>query len=137
VRRAGSSEVSHQDPQSDAGQIVAQLSARLSVTPNYDFEALAEFLAMEDNRNIRLLSRKQIAGGWARVRSYTQELGITNSVEEMDAFAALDNSYGIDVNGFRNRQNEGHVRPVVGLTDTTAANLRPLEGIKGAITILG
>jgi hypothetical protein len=119
-----------------SGEVDAILSERLSTIPNYHFEALAEFLEAEANKKNRLLSAEQIAGSWSRVRSYSQELGMSSSAEDSDGSALMGFQIGVD-NSFAATHMGAPVRPTIGLNDSAAANLKQLEGIKGAMPVLG
>jgi Ca2+-binding RTX toxin-like protein len=137
VRRAAGSlaESDHsQEPSSD--DIVALLSDRLNRAPQFHFEAFAEFLEAEANSKNAVLTSAQIAARWGRVRSYTETLGVSAAAEDLGAAGPFSGPYGLGTNGLGGESWSVPVRAAVGLSDSAAANLKPLEGIKGAIRTL-
>ena len=108
---------------------------RLSNTPNYDFEALAAYFDAQSSEKNNTLTAQQIADNWARVRAYTNAMLMDGVADDMGAANAWgsQNLSGNIADG----EWSMPVRATVGINDVSAANLRQLEGIKGAIRALG
>jgi Ca2+-binding RTX toxin-like protein len=134
VRRAARSDLPQELWPDD---MVALLSERLSRAPHFHFEALAEFFEAEANKNNAVLTSAQIASNWARVRAYTDALGVSASADDFGGAGPFGFGYGSVAGGLEGESWSLPVRRAVGLNDTAAANLKQLEGVSGAMKVLG
>lgn len=134
VRQAVSSARSDPFTESGLDDIASLISDRLSHTPQFHFEALAEFFEAEINKKNILLTSEQIAAKWARVHTYADTLGVNASVEDFGGAGPSGLGYG--ASGPDDESWISPVRRAVGLNDSGAANLKQLEGISGAMTVL-
>jgi Ca2+-binding RTX toxin-like protein len=138
VRRAGgSSAESHPFKEDGSDDIAALVSDRLSHAPQFHFEALADFFEAEANKKNTGLTSEQIAANWARVRAYTNALGASASADDFGGSGPFGFGYGSVGGGLDGESWSLPVRRAVGLNDTAAANLKQLEGVSGAMRVLG